>query len=1034
MWLWIGTTFAADETWDVNAPHGAVHEVPFDLTEGTWMSVAVSGETVVFDLLGDLWSVPLSGGSARQLTSGPAWDTQPAFSPDGRSIAFTSDRGGNENVWVMGADGSDARALTEETDARCTEPRFDESGRWVIYRRRTIDTRSIGVTEIWQRHIDGGKGFPLTSLDEHPHAAEPFVQGQYLWFSSRHGRFSYDEDAVAGLWDVMRLDRKTGDLRPFVYGGGSASRPLASSDGRSLYFVSRYRTSTLLERISIGEAGTGKREVIADWLSRDELEAFALHGTYPAMALAEDGDIVLWAGGKLWRVDPQTRARAEIPFRAQGKLTLHDVTRWPTEIPDTVEANVLRWPTLSSRGALAFSALGALWVSVDGRAPERVGPDRTGYAPAFSPDGKQLAWTSFDDTLGGSLLVTGPSNETATWLSGRQLTNPAWSEDGRSLVVLRSAGASVGGDLSDEPWYEIVHVTEEKGQYVPRVVTALSGQGGARKTRLFLRGDRVYFMDFRQDEPRKPDSAYLCSLKLDGTDKRDHLSLGEAEEVVLSPDGTLVAYKLGHQLHLTAMPPYPSPASVEALPHTQVTKIVGDWLGFTPDSSAVTWIEGPVFKKIAVEGLLSAKEEEEEGKDPLAEDPRVVSQPIRLSLPRAAPEGSLLLQHVDVISMAGDEVLRGVDILIENDRISKIGPGLSAPDARAIDLTGKTVIPGLVDVHAHMHYGASDILPEQDWRYEVALDFGVTTIHDPSANTDLVFTQRERVEAGFARGPRVFSTGFILYGALDSAAAPTTSLDEARAHLKRLARYGARSVKVYQQSRRDVRQYYAIACREERMLCVPEGGGDLFMDLGMVMDGYHAIEHALPETPLYADVRTLFAGSTRGLGDGYGTFYTPTLQVAYGGLSGKLWFEQHEDPLSNPRLLRHTPERWLQAGLWRGEVLARDEDWRFRSTAIDAARMQKEGLHVTLGAHGELQGLGAHWELWALASDGAMLPHDALRAGTIEGARYLGLDREIGSIEPGKLADLIVLDADPLLDIRNTAKIHAVIKNGELQP
>lgn len=1028
---------AEAEERDVTEPYGPTHEVALDLTEGTWMSVSVHGDRLAFDLLGDIWTVPLTGGEATRLTSDAAWDGQPRFSPDGTRLAFVSDRGGNEAIWVMNADGTAPRPLIEDPIARFTQPVWDPSGEWLVVRKRTVDTRSIGVTELWQVHVEGGTGFPLTSLDEHPHAGEQVVTADHVWFSSRYGRFNYNEDPVAGLWQIVRLDRNTGEERPIAHGAGSASRPLLHPDGRTLLFVSRDRARTLLEALDLT---TGRRRVVADWLSPDALEGFALHATYPSMAWTDDGDVVLWANGKLWRVDPLRGARAEIPFRARGTWRLHDVERPRIDIPDQVEARVIRWPTLSARGTLAFSALGGLWVRTTDGALHRisdpaVGP-ATGYAPAWSADGDDLAWTSWTDEGGGRLHITPLKGHTETLPLQGQLLNPAFSEDGRELVVLRGVGGSTSPDLIADRWYEIVRLTRQGKGWDVQVIGSTDSRG-PRAPRLHVRDGRLWFLEDRPDLPRRPSKTALVSMKLDGTDRRDHLILPGAEEIALSPDLRWIAYKQAHQLHVAPLPRWAAPVQ-DGLPTATVTRIVGDWVGFTPDSQAVTWVEGPVFKQLALSHLFAdARDQDPDDADPLADPPGTEALPIGLVVPRARPEGVLALTGARLITMDGDQVLEGATLVIEGDRILRIDvPGEEKPlpvGATIIPLNGRTVIPGLIDVHAHLHFTAGDILPEQEWRYQTALDFGVTTVHDPSAFTDVVFTQAERVEAGFMDGPRVFSTGGVLYGALSNRGAETPTLDAARAHVRRLKAVGARSVKVYQQGQRLRRQFYAQACVEEQVLCVTEGGGDLWQDLGMVADGFHAVEHALPVAPVYADVRGFWAGSRRG-GDALGTAYTPTLQVAYGGLSGELWFLQHADPYADrrltERLLRHTPRRELDRKLWRRTLMARDADWRFQQVAVDAAAMANDGVLVTLGAHGELQGLGVHWELWAMGGSGALSPHDALRAATLDGARYLGLDHELGSIAPGKLADLVVLDGDPLEDLRNTAQIHLVIKNG----
>lgn len=1030
--MWLLTAFLAitpalaseaetsEQTASVVRPFGPTHEVHLDVDEGTWMSVSVHGDRLWFDLLGDIWSLPLSGGRATRLTSDAAWDGQPVISPDGRTIAFVSDRGGNENIWLMNAEGGELRPLTKDPVARWTQPVWDPSGEWIVARRRTVDTRSIGVTELWQVHVEGGDGFALTSLDQHPHAGEQVVTEDHIWFSSRYGRFEYNHDPVAGLWHIARLDRRTGEIRPIVRGAGSATRPLLHSDGHTLLFVSRDRERTLLEAIDLRN---GRRRVILDDLSPDNLEGFALHGTWPRMALTDDGDVVMWSNGRLWRVGLDGE-RVQIPFRASGSWTLHDVRHPEFDIPDEVQARVIRWPTRSARGELAFSAMGALWVQSAGGGIRRVSPG-TGYAPAWSPDGNTLAWTSWDDERGGRLHLTSRNGRTRTLPFEGQFVNPAWDERGERLVVLRGPGGGTRPDLIDEAWYEIVLLEPARGGYSSRVVGTTANRG-PRAPRLHLAHDRIWFVEDRASAPRTPSKAALVSMKLDGTDRRDHLDLPNAREVALSPDLRWVAWKQSHQLHVAPLPDWARSVPSGALPSTRLTTIVGDWLGFSPDGTHVTWVEGPVLKSLPLERALA---ERGEPLPALGEHPAVVSHPIDLRLPRARPEGKLALTNARVVTMRGDEVLESATIVIDGDRIVALD-GPVPPGAKVIDLGGKTVIPGLVDVHAHMHFSAGDVLPEQEWRYLTALDYGVTTIQDPSAFTDLVFTQAERVEAGFMTGPRIFSTGGVLYGALSNDGADTPDLDAARAHVRRLKAVGARSVKVYQQSQRERRQWYVQACAEEQVLCIPEGGGDLWQNLGMVADGFHAIEHSLPMAPLWGDVLGFWGGSPTP--DTLGTAYTQTLQVVYGGMSGERWFLQHADPFDDERLLRHTPRRELDRKLWRRPSIARDADWRFRQVAADAARLAEEGVMLTLGAHGELQGLGVHWELWAMAGPGALSAHDALRAATLHGARYLGLEKHLGSIEPGKLADLVVLEDCPLEDIQNTIRIDLVIKNGEV--
>ncbi|MGB0638615.1 MAG: amidohydrolase family protein [Myxococcota bacterium] len=1026
------STSEDDVSWDVNASHGPDHIAKIDTTEGTWMSVSVHGNTIIFDLLGDIWSIPLSGGKATPLTHGQAWDSEPRFSPDGTKIAFVSDGGGNEQIWIMNSDGTDAEQFTDESVARVTDPIWDPAGPWILARRRTVDTRSIGVTELWQYHLDGGSGIALTSKDDHPHAGEMTTNGRHIWFSSRYGRFNYDQDPIAGLWRVMRLDRNTGDLRQIVGGSGSAARPHLTPDGEGLIFISRDREKTLLE---YKDFHSQQRRVIADWLDHDQMEGFALHGVYPSMDWTDDGDLVHWAKGKLWRVS-LNGDRTEIPFHVEGEWRFQDVPRWKRTVDSNIEAKVLRWANINNFGDVAYSAMGKVVVDHAGK-PHTVGD---GFSPQWSPDGRQLAWTSWSDEQNtGSLHIShgrGKGRTETLPITG-QLVNPTFSADGRTIAVLRDPGTNNSPNLGSIPWYELVVLQKKGTRWSSQVLEATVDTGvGFRAPRITIHNDRIWWLTSDWAEDRAPANSMFISVALNGTDRRDHLQFPGAVEAVPSPDFTRIAYKLDHQAWVTAMPPLGTEVSVDDLPTFQLTEVVGDWLGWTPDSTSVTWVEANqmLTRTLEGKGIPQADEDDDEddeeksaSDEPLIDPNR--SRTLTFSVPRAVPNQIIALTHATVLPMDGKGPMDDATIIIEDDKILSVVPGGEVPKgATEYDLSGKTLIPGLIDVHAHLHYGSADIFPEQPWQYMVNLDFGVTTVHDPSASTDLVFTQAERVEAGLSIGPRVYSTGFVLYGALGNDNAETPDEEAAMHHVERLKRVGATSVKVYQQSQRDQRQWYVKACNALEVLCIAEGGGDLWQDLSMVADGFHAVEHALPNAPIYSDILQFMAASRTE--NSAGTAYSPTLMVAYGGLSGEVFFYQNHDPYNDERLLRHWDRRNLDALTRRRTLMSRDGDWNHQQVAIDASKMAEKGVLVTMGAHGEIQGIGPHWEMWALGGPDAMSPLDAIKASTISGAEYLGMDHLLGSISPGKFADIVVLDEDPRADLHNTKKIHFVIKNG----
>jgi imidazolonepropionase-like amidohydrolase len=377
--------------------------------------------------------------------------------------------------------------------------------------------------------------------------------------------------------------------------------------------------------------------------------------------------------------------------------------------------------------------------------------------------------------------------------------------------------------------------------------------------------------------------------------------------------------------------------------------------------------------------------------------------------------------------MAGVDggIIDNATIVIEGDRIVQVAPTASIQlpaGTRTIDVTGKTIIPGLVDAHAHGPYGTDDLVPQQNWSLIQNLALGTTTIHDPSSQASLVFAAQQMQRAGKILGPRIFSTGEIVYGAKNADVyAQIDSYEDALAHVRRLKAQGGHSVKNYNQPRREQRQMVVAAARAEGMQVVAEGGSLFGMDMNLIADGNSTLEHNIPADIFYKDVLQMFGQSD--------TNYTPTLVVSYGGLAGDPYWRQATDVWKNP-LMVHTPPARLRADTMR-ITKAPEDNFVDDDNAREAHKIAKTGRLVAIGAHGQQAGIGSHWELWSFVR-GGMTPVEALRAGTIDSAKSLGFAKDIGSIEAGKLADLVVLDADPTADIRNSDKISRVMLGGRL--
>src|SRR6266542_1754147 len=351
---------------DINKPRVDARKIAFEATEGTWMSVDVSpdGRTLVFDLLGDIYSLPIAGGRATALTSGPAYDTHPRFSPDGKSIAFTSDRGGIENVWLIDADGKNPRAVTTEKDAYVRSAVWTPDGNYLIARKEDGKRAGIPPIELWIYHREGGGGIKLTSSDDLNNAGGAAVSkdGKSIYYSARQRKFNYVPNLSGGLWQIWRYDRELAQSFPVVEGFGGAGRPAVSPDGKTLIYVSRREDETVLVARDLG---SGKERVVARGVTHDEQEGFTQMDLWPNYAFLPDGKSLVFSNkGRIVRLDLATGALKDIPFTAAVEQWAAPRVAWQEKVETgPVKARILRWPSQSPDGRwVAFEAFGRVYL------------------------------------------------------------------------------------------------------------------------------------------------------------------------------------------------------------------------------------------------------------------------------------------------------------------------------------------------------------------------------------------------------------------------------------------------------------------------------------------------------------------------------------------------------------------------------------------------------------------------------------------------------------------------------------------------
>ena len=1017
--------------WDVSNPGAdfGYKTHSFTTDEGTWMNLDVSpdGQTIVFDMLGDIYSLPIAGGNAKVLRSGIPFELQPRFSPDGKNISFTSDAGGGDNIWVMDANGSNAKQVTEEKFRLLNNAVWMADGNYLVARKHFTSGRSLGAGEMWQYHKTGGSGIQITKRkNDQQDVNEPFTSrdGKYLYYSEDMypgGFFQYNKNPNAEIYVIKRYNFADGKTETITGGPGGAARPAVSPDGNLLGFVKRVREKTVL---FVHNLETGEEWPVYDGLSKDQQETWAIFGVYPNFNwLPNNEEIIFWSGGKINKVNIKSMTITDIPFSAKVKIDLAKTVHTNTPIEtNTFTSKVIRSATTSPNGKfIIFNALGHVWKKdLPNGTPKRLtsGTDFE-FEPSISPNGNDIVYVTWNDLEKGAIFKVSSLGGAPAKLTSEKgiYRTPSFSSNGRQITFRKERGNNdQGRTFTKNPG---IYTMTANGDNITKVTNHGAYPTFSKdNSRIFFQTGGTYFGD---------NTKKLISVNLRGNDKQEHLISKYANRIVPSPDNKWVAFSNLHKVYVAPLVLNGKPITIdgksEAVPVQQLARDAGVNIHWSANSSKVMWTLGDEYFSNTLNEKFSFL-------------PGAASTPaempkngLKIGLQGVVdkPSGRIAFSNARIITMNGEQVIENGTIVIKDNKIEAIGDAASTPipaDAKQYDAAGKTIMPGLVDSHAHIGAFRYGIPAQQNWQFMANLAFGVTTAHDPSANTETVFTLSELQKTGTLVGPRLYSTGFILYGADGDFKAVINNLEDARSSIRRTKAFGAKSVKSYNQPRREQRQQVLKAAREEGINVVPEGGSTFFHNITMVIDGHTGVEHNIPIAPVYKDILEVWGKS--------GTGYTPTLIVNYGGLNGEYFYYQRDNVWENERLLNFTPRGKID-GRSRHRTMVPLEEYENGHIMVSgtAKKLTDAGVKVNMGAHGQLQGLGAHWETWMLAA-GGMTNHEALAAATINGANYIGAGNDIGSLEKGKLADLIVLTDNPLENIENTESVEMVMINGRL--
>jgi len=974
-----------------SSPAKSTRTIEFETTQVTQADVTLSPDDqwLVFTMLGHLFKLPVAGGRAEQLTFGPYYDSDVVFSPDGRRVAFVSDREDSDrNIFVLELATSQITQVTHEPWA--DRPIWSPDGQSIVYLNPVSEPRRLDpwltVMPALVRRIRLGGGEPETLSA--PRRLIPSVfylpDGRLAWTMMEPHETGSSRSTTHV--EVLSAEGTVSKLRTFE---DFPDRVIASPTGDGIYC--RCYASFDLPGVSTTEhlvflplRQGAKREIVP--LSRPVWLENVWHYREPfRFALASDNkSLYVGDAGRLWKIEAAKGVREPVPFTARVTLEIQDpvIPRKPDLAPagSSGPPRVIKEPRLSPDGqSIVFGAAGYLWQQrLDGGAARRLFEGTAfEHDSVFSPDGRHLAYVRAQYGREEIRVFNFESRETRSVSIGESW-GLSWSPDGRRLIF--------GEEVDSEDRVTAVTVSDGKKEKLADASVSrphfsadaqwLFGTGGSKLYRLRLSGQA------------KPELATRLDRGINGG--------------LVSPDGKWLAFRRNSDLWIV-------PFGGEPVEEKNIRLLTAEGTGgyaFTPDGSALLYgIGNHVWRHPLANG---AREE----------------IPIRLELQRPTPP-PILLRRVRVLDYAAGGFGKESSLYIEQGRIRWIGSerGKRIPrDAVIVDAGGRFAIPGLFDMHTHN----SSRTPGTE--QEAFIAFGVTSIRDAGSPLLRLGELADHLEFSGGPGSRSFYSGDSFLGLPESNVNYAVAIrdeKDARNFVRRWKAQGAHFIKAYATLSWRLRRASAEEARRQGLPVVGHGMTVEEITKSVIM-GFQSLEHFNRHSRAYDDILLMLAAS--------GTRWDPTLEAPWGS---DLLLRNEPERLSDPKLLAFMSESRIREaqsiytpsnhnmlrGLW-VEWLASIQSAHRRGVKLLAGT-------DTPGFPRIPPGVSLHWELEHLVEAG-LSPFDALRIATKQAAEAVGSQDDLGTLETGKLADIVLLDKNPLENIKNTQTIWRVLKGGWL--